>query len=178
MKSSRKTALALSAFSMALVFAQPAAAQVGDSKADPRSHIQGVADNENTSHNPVGVPHSTNAAQCASMYPSQYGAQYEGCMENMMVRSASTGPGMVQRVRERTADVVHNVRERTADVVHNVRERGSHLVDRASEAVDERAYWAQRWEGVSDHENTSANPNTGGYGYRGGDSGIAPQGGT
>jgi hypothetical protein len=156
MKSIRKTAVALSALSLGIALAHPAAAQVGDSKADPRSYVQGVTDNPNTSDNPVGFPHSTNAAHCAGIEVQD--VAYANCMHNLPMANAGgarSGQGMFARWRDRGASVG----------------AGERSIDRRPDHS-----W-QGAPGVTDNPNTSANPNTGGDGYRGGDSGIEPQGG-
>ena len=166
----RKTAAAMSALSLGAALAFPAAAQVGDSKPDPRSFAQGVTDNPNTSNNPVGVPHSTNAERCAALQTQDHPnvvihtQEYAACMENLTVAPASNERrvGMWERWRNRNAS-------------SGAGARAVEPAYRPAPAAD--AYRGAPTEGVTDNPNTSANPNTGGDGYRGGDSGIPPQGG-
>ena len=78
----RKIAVTLGALGLGLALVQPATAQVGDSKPDPRSLAQGVTDNDNQSVTPVGFPHSTNNQRCAGMRAQSW--EYTACMENLL----------------------------------------------------------------------------------------------
>ena len=74
-------AAALGAVALGLSLAGPASAQIGDSKADPRSRAQGPADNPSTSNNPVGSPNSTNVNRCAHLNASS--KEHADCMANL-----------------------------------------------------------------------------------------------
>ena len=138
-----RIAAAIGAAALALALVQPAAAQVGDSKADPRSRAQGTTDNPSTSSNPVGTPNSTNANRCAGMQ----GKERDDCMKNLKGAKGKGGDKSASSTRSDTA-----------------------MKDTAPRASTKGGGSPK---GVTDNPSTSQNPNTGGSQVnRGGDSNM------
>jgi hypothetical protein len=137
---------------------QPAFAQTGDSKADPRSRAQGPTDNPNTSANPVGSPNSTNANRCAGMT----GKAHDDCMSNMGATKSKDAKRSAKRERsEARKEARAERRAASGSTTRNTTKSGA------------TGTGTNEGRGVTQNENTSQNPNTGGSSVnRGGDSNM------